>query len=271
MSYSKNKLIKVWRYWSKHFEVSGSVFPEQNADLLKEDMVSMMGKVFCPGPFYFYFFNFVHYRLDYVHPTIQEVLGYEPGALSFQELFEKIHPDDQTFMQASEKLIGDFMFRCLKPEEIKHYKFTYCIRIKTKQGPYKTILHQALTYSQLENGHPNLVFGAHTDITHLVNKPRQTVSFIDLRGKKSFFNLNPFVDSFEKALEKNPPSTFRPLTIRESEVLGMISEGMTDSEISEALSRSKRTIGVHRRNALKKLDSKNATQAVAKAIRLGII
>ena len=62
-----------------------------------------------------------------------------------------------------------------------------------------------------------------------------------------------------------------PLSERELEVLPLIAEGLTNQEIGSRLFVSLNTIKVHTRNIYGKLAVHSRTQAVAKAIALGIL
>jgi DNA-binding CsgD family transcriptional regulator len=61
------------------------------------------------------------------------------------------------------------------------------------------------------------------------------------------------------------------LTDREIECLGWTSAGKTSAEIAEILGLSEHTVNHYLNRAARKLDSVNRTQAVAKALRSGII
>jgi len=67
------------------------------------------------------------------------------------------------------------------------------------------------------------------------------------------------VDSLEK------------LTDREREVLQLLAEGHSASEIAEQLHISAKTVGVHRMNVMQKLEINNPTDLVKYALRKGII
>jgi LuxR family maltose regulon positive regulatory protein len=56
-----------------------------------------------------------------------------------------------------------------------------------------------------------------------------------------------------------------PLSERELEVLELIAEGFTNSEIASRLYLSLNTVKVHTRNIYQKLGVNNRTQAVARA------
>ena len=61
------------------------------------------------------------------------------------------------------------------------------------------------------------------------------------------------------------------VTQREVEILELISQGLRDKEIAEATGISEKTVYVHVKNILAKLDVKDRTAAVRAAVRRGII
>ena len=61
------------------------------------------------------------------------------------------------------------------------------------------------------------------------------------------------------------------MTRRELEVLGLVAEGLRDSEIAARLVLSERTVGHHVRAILRKLGVRNRTQAGGEAARLGLV
>jgi DNA-binding CsgD family transcriptional regulator len=61
------------------------------------------------------------------------------------------------------------------------------------------------------------------------------------------------------------------LTQREIDCLNWTAAGKTSVEISDILSLSEHTVNHYLNRATKKLDTVNRTQAVAKALRMGII
>lgn len=61
------------------------------------------------------------------------------------------------------------------------------------------------------------------------------------------------------------------LTKREKEVLDLLAENYSSSEIAEQLFITKRTVDFHRTNLLLKLDAKNSIVLVKKAMDLGLI
>lgn len=66
--------------------------------------------------------------------------------------------------------------------------------------------------------------------------------------------------------DKNPPN----LSLREMEVLLLVTEGLTDSDIGARLFITERTVRTHLRRLLNKLHLKNRVQAAAYAARLNL-
>lgn len=67
----KLTLTRLKQAWNKE-EFLNSNFSIDVPSTLLEDCISNM---FCPGPVYFYIFNFTNFTFDYEDPNVQEVLG----------------------------------------------------------------------------------------------------------------------------------------------------------------------------------------------------
>jgi DNA-binding NarL/FixJ family response regulator len=72
-------------------------------------------------------------------------------------------------------------------------------------------------------------------------------------------------------LERKQVGNSTILTNKETEVLELISQGLSYSEIGKALKISLNTVPVHVRNIYRKLQTKNRTEAVYEARSLGIL
>ena len=64
------------------------------------------------------------------------------------------------------------------------------------------------------------------------------------------------------ARKKKHPDPIKSITKREREILGLLTEGLTSTEIANKLYISPRTVEKHRTNLLKKLDLKNTASLV---------
>jgi len=80
---------------------------------------------------------------------------------------------------------------------------------------------------------------------------------------------NQIIDGLSKAERTEPKE--EALTARETEVLVLIAKGMSNDEIAEALTISKRTVNVHINNIMGKLHLANRAQAAIYAVRKGLV
>jgi DNA-binding NarL/FixJ family response regulator len=67
------------------------------------------------------------------------------------------------------------------------------------------------------------------------------------------------------------PATEPLITKREEEVLQLVADGLSTQEVAEALYISLKTVKNHLASIYQKLDSRDRTQAVVRAVRMGII
>ncbi len=79
------------------------------------------------------------------------------------------------------------------------------------------------------------------------------------------------VNDYLKSQSDEQPSMVNGLTSREQEVLALIAEGYTNSQIAQALSISPKTVDRHRENIMSKLNLHSRVELVKYAIRKGII
>lgn len=70
---------------------------------------------------------------------------------------------------------------------------------------------------------------------------------------------------------KETGNALPPISRREKEVLQLIAEGLTNSEIAEKLFISIPTVNTHRKSLLEKLEAKNTALLIGKATKLGMV
>ena len=100
-------------------------------------------------------------------------------------------------------------------------------------------------------------------------------------GDKEFFWLRTegrtmkLEEALSQALESGPataPATAQDLlSPRETEVLGLVAEGLTDQEVAQRLYLSPRTVGQHLSSVYRKLEVKSRTAATHEATERGIL
>lgn len=259
MKATSNKLIRVWK---KYTEAS----KQRNKEPFSLDEVfKSMGHIFCPGPFYFFVFDFAKYDFEYVHQDICSVLG--PKSINIEDFLNRVHPDDIQFMQSCETAAGKFLFEIIPRSEVTKYKISYCYRVKSDSGDYRLLLQQAMALSTDERGIASRSFGVHTDVTHVISRNNYLMTFQHIHGGNSFFGIDPKKENFLEAPKPKIPN----LTKRELQVLKLISEGNTDKEIAEELYLSPNTIRTHRKNIRQKFTCPNTPCVINKAVDLGLI
>ena len=89
-----------------------------------------------------------------------------------------------------------------------------------------------------------------------------------LQGKKYFC---PYVERVRMQLRSQEKSCKNKLTLRELDVLKLLSEGKSTQEIAQELCVSANTVDTHRRHLMEKLDARNVVDLVVIAISRGII
>lgn len=215
--------------------------------------------IFQVGDFYYYIFNIKHLSLDFVSKEVKAILGYEPEELYLEKLISLIHPNDHPWFLNFENKVVSF-FNTLSLDQIPNYKVSYDYRIKKKNGDYIRILQQVVTIDYSYEHGILKTFGVHTDISHIKQSGNPVLSFIGLNGEPSFINVNS---------EKVFPTPSEYLSNRETEILSMLMGGKTSKQIAEELFISIETVSTHRKNILKKSNTKNTGNLIAKAILNG--
>ena len=99
---------------------------------------------------------------------------------------------------------------------------------------------------------------------------RQVVDAVHavLQGKKYFC---PYVERVRLQLKSQEKNRKNELTLRELDVLKLLSEGKSTQEIAQELCVSANTVDTHRRYLMEKLDARNVVDLVVIAISRGII
>jgi DNA-binding CsgD family transcriptional regulator len=70
---------------------------------------------------------------------------------------------------------------------------------------------------------------------------------------------------------KGPVRTFVQLTAKEREILGLMSDGLTNEQIAQKICRTERAIKYHISNIFRKLNVRNRSQAIVKVINQDLV
>lgn len=175
------------------------------------------------------------------------------------EVFDKrIHPEDLKALAKNGYTAMKYLMS-LPPEQRMFYKMVNEYRILSKDEVYIQVMEQHQVLEQDAQGNIWLSLGV-IDIS-----PNQHAS----EGVK--FQIHNFrTGEFINPVDPNEPET-TPLTVREREILKMISDGKLSKEISWLLSISVHTVNTHRQRILEKLAVNNSIEAIYSARRQGLI
>lgn len=255
---SINSIKKVW-FDNNYF------LAKQPSSVEMIDIEERLASIFCPGPFYYYIFDFSIYEFITVSKNYKDIIGLDPTILTIDQLLSRIHPDDIDFFTKCEEKIAYFLFEYLSPKQILNYKISYCFRNLTSNGTYKLFLHQVTSLSLDKEGKLERVLGVHSDISHITTASSKRLSLLGLNGQPSYLNIDVFQQNI--TLESSVPN----FTKREIQVLRHLAEGASSKEIANHLGLAEATITKHRENLLKKSKAKNTAQLINKTIKQGLI
>lgn len=208
------------------------------------------------GDFFFLIYYLPEQEMEYCSDGTQRLLSINPSNFTLQYMVENIHPDDLPTFMHFEKTMLHFL-PTLPPDKLTSYKVVYDYRMKGSDGTFKRVLHQLMTLQNDDNGAVIRTFGVFTDITHLKSSTRMQLNVIGMNGEPSFFNIQE---------DLSYTSGDSPLTDRETQVLSLMAQGNSSSEIAAKLEIAKNTVDNHRKHILRKTESQTSTQAMKKAL-----
>ena len=139
-------------------------------------------------------------------------------------------------------------------------------------------LHDLVADNELQNLAARLVMGAHGEIAALYAFSRVSLE-LDAGLRHAVQILIPHLHhTFVRVLhnERDQQQTLqvrdtRVVTRRQQEILLLIKDGKTNSEIANVLACSQWTVKNHIQNILRRLDSSSRAHAISRAMSLGIL
>jgi|GEM_PF-175078 len=233
----------------------------QKTDLPTVGFDELTNSIISTGPFYYYVIDFYDMSLSHVSTGIEDIHGFDPEVVTFNDVLETIHPDDVGFVADAESFLHKFFNERIAREKLLSYKMNYSFRSRMKDGEYALLNHQAILLSLDVDGRSGKSLNIHTRIDHLGNLNTRKISLIGLNGEPSYMNMTM-------------EDTARPLPYfskREKQILKLIAEGFSSNQISEKLFIATMTVKKHRQNILEKTDCKNIAQLINECARQGLI
>src|SRR6056297_1316145 len=233
-----------------------------------------MADFMAPGKSYYYIANFQSLEIEMISDSVCNFIeknSIKDTDVDFQEILALALPEEIEKIQRKEQVIRDFFVDYLPTNRVQDYKVLYTYVIKDSGGKRRVMLHQATTLSQDNEGRFVHVFSIHTDISHLTNRSVEEVSFLNTKGGKSYLNVCTKTGKFDPKKYNGNTEVELTLSKRELEIVKLLADGLNAEEIGKKLFISTHTVRTHRKNILKKTDSKNTIQLVARTIAAGLI
>ncbi len=144
---------------------------------------------------------------------------------------------------------------CKQGRDAKQTKLSYSLNMYDKSGRQMSTIHSFAPLAVNESGFPT-VMSKHIFRSPLLNEaqpPRMVMEYIHGSGEIEIV--------FEKTFQV-PGKSGEVLSTREKEILELMKEGHTSKEIAGKLDISVNTFYNHRKNILKKYDSKQLLQVL---------
>ena len=200
---------------------------------------------------------------------LKEMIGYVPrdimdNGLDFViDIFQK---DDFKIFNESifTKIIEKLKEAPKKDHDNLLFSFNY--RMKSPDGRWMHLYQQTCYVTDPVTKLPLYNIGVCTDISPLKKNNSMAFSIDKKNNGHGFFQSTNILTEYYY-----PDPEESKLSKREKEVLGWLSEGYSSKQIAIKLNLSESTVIIHRKNMLKKTNTKNIAELISYAIKHGII
>lgn len=197
----------------------------------------------------------------YYSPKFESVFGWDLSKLEtngHEYSNSLIHPDDLLFIVEAGCYFTSIGLS-LSPENRPNIKMYMDYRIKGKDGNYVRVIEQHSILESDINGNIWLALST-LDLS----------PYTDLNSSL----LSRMLDVKTGNLYQFPPPDIKKkniLTMREKEILNLISKGLISKQIADTLFISVNTVNTHRQRIIEKLDVSSTSEAIRYAIDLGLL
>ena len=170
-------------------------------------------------------------------------LGYKEDIISFEFLFQNIHPDDAELAQRISKTA--ILYSIDHPDDSINNQLFITYRHKTNEDKYIKILNQISIFDVDKNG-----------IIRSILIRLMDISFLDHTNNVNWdFKASDLdKDAFKDKIYKHDLHFF---TTRELELIHEMVKGYTNKEIGVHMKISEHTVATHRKNILRKSNCHN--------------
>lgn len=199
----------------------------------------------------------------------KNMIGYKPedvinNGLDFViDIFQK---DD--FKIYNEAIFSEVAAFLKKTPQSEHgdYVFSYSYRMRKADGRWMNIFQQGSYITDPKTNLPLYGIAMITDISPLKKDTCMLFSIDKKRNEGGLFNYNNILTNYYY-----PDPEEARLSKREREIVSWLVDGYSSKQIADKLFLSESTIVNHRKNMLKKTNTKNVAELIRYAINKGII
>lgn len=201
--------------------------------------------------------KYIYIRSKFIEKFDNSLTGYGSDDPLYYSQF--IHPDDLPVVFDSYRKTFKFIYR-LPVEERKDFKLIQNFRQRDKHGRYLNVILQLVVLELDKNGNIWLVLILDDLLPDKISFTEVNRRLVNIKSGK--------ICLFKNATEPNNKTI---LSLREIEVLGLVSKGFVSKEIADKLFLSVNTVNNHRQNILDKVKAANTSEAVSYARTLGLL
>lgn len=199
----------------------------------------------------------------------QNLIGYDPRDImneGIEFVISLFQADDfKIFNETVFSQITGFL-KSIPPGQHADYLFSFSFRIKKAGGKWIHLFQQGSFITDPKTRLPIYSIGLTIDITPL-KKDNSIIFSIDKKAVESgVFGYQNIQTSYYY-----PDPEESRLSRREREILGWLADGMSTKQVAGKLFISENTVANHRKNILKKTNSKNVAELIRYASGKGLI
>ncbi|QES88215.1 helix-turn-helix transcriptional regulator [Rhizosphaericola mali] len=256
MKIENDAFINIYNSALRYFSVS-----EKHEDF-NLDLAQFLSTLFCPGPNYLFIYDCIQNKIILVNDEPYHILGDLASQLSLMDIIRSIHPDDLAFVQLAEEKMVDLMIKEIGFNNVSKYKFCYNYRQKLHDGTYELFQHQFIIINTDKSGKALQALNVNCKIDHLTKDNNYKLTAIGIMGENNFYEID-----LKANLVRNK---YQPeLTVREKIIVKALTLGKRTSDIANEYFISVHTVNNHKKNILRKTNSKSTNELISKCLNEG--
>lgn len=246
-------------------ELSADLTESKHFNLLKNKQFSQLLN---DSPSVVFILNNHSMSYEYFSPNVKDILGYEPKKFLEGGMNFTMSTMDPEHLEIHSRYIYRDVFIKMREEKPKtslgNLQFTTTFKVRKADGEFLWVMQQFKVIETDEAGDPFLTLVFMHDISNI--KKDELVDFLIASKETSNSGFRTIYAACYSG--SNKASVFSK---RELQVLYYLSKGLSSKKIAEELNLSSHTVNNHRKNMLKKSQSKNSADLLHFAMKKGFV